>query len=71
MENVDPIKRGFEWSIWGGVRLGGAYKINPEVELENAVALAARSDGARVFSLIIIRAPDTNFVSSCCACGWP
>ncbi len=45
LENADFIKRTPPFASWGGIRLGGARKIDPQVELKHAAELAREADG--------------------------
>jgi beta-glucosidase len=45
LENADLSERGSPFRSWGGLRLGGTRKVNPEVELERAVEMAKDADG--------------------------
>lgn len=54
LENEDVTKRGAPFISWGGIRLGGARKIDYKLELEHAVKLAKEADGERVPSEYVL-----------------
>lgn len=45
LESAEFIERGAPFRCWGGIRLGGVRKIDPQVELKHAVELAKEADG--------------------------
>lgn len=45
LENAEFIERGIPFRCWGGLRLGGARKVDPQVELKHAAELAKEADG--------------------------
>ncbi|KXN92304.1 putative beta-glucosidase I [Leucoagaricus sp. SymC.cos] len=46
LENIDLATRGSPFKSWGGLRLGGNRKVEPQVELKHAAELAKNADVA-------------------------
>ncbi|KAF9448233.1 glycoside hydrolase family 3 protein [Macrolepiota fuliginosa MF-IS2] len=44
LENAEFAERGSPFKSWGGIRIGGFRKIEPEVELKHAVEIASDAD---------------------------
>jgi beta-glucosidase len=48
LENVDLAQRGSPFRSWGGLRLGGDRRVDPQSELKRAAQLAKDADGKKL-----------------------